>query len=139
MSLVKTISESYNNTVCIIDHNEASMEFVRPVTNCKAMCEGLTEVPRFESITREEFLKNYAYTGRPLVVTGGTRNWTAMKVFNFNYFKKLYTKYEDAFDVQEQGSCQFFAYKTEFGSLEDVFLMSKKRAALKGKPWYIGW
>ena len=62
-----------------------------------------------------------------------------MDVFNFNYFKKLYNKYEDAYDVQEQGSCQFFAYKTDFGSLEDVFLMSKRRAALKGKPWYIGW
>lgn len=139
LTMRNEISESFNKSACFIDHSEASLEFVRPVTNCAAMCEGLTEVPRFDSITRDEFLKDFAYTGRPLVVTGATRNWTAMDVFNFNYFKKLYNKYEDAYDVQEQGSCQFFAYKTDFGSLEDVFLMSKRRAALKGKPWYIGW
>ena len=131
--------KSYNKTFCIIDHNEASLEFVRPIANCAAMCEGLTEVPRFDSISREEFVKSYAYTGRPLVVTGGTKNWTAMKIFSFKYFKKLYEKYTDAYDVQDESSCQFFGYKTEFQNLEHVFEMGKKRAALKGQPWYIGW
>ena len=61
-----------------------------------------------------------------------------MNVFSFKYFKNLYDKYEDAYEVQET-SCQFFPYKTNFGSLEEVFLMGKRRAAFKGKPWYIGW
>lgn len=139
LTLKSDFLHSYNSSFCIIDHNEASLEFVRPVTNCTAMCAGLTDVPRFDSISREAFINDFAYSGRPLVVTGGTKNWTAMKVFNFDYFKNLYGKYEDAYDVQEEGSCQFFAYKTEFGSLEDVFRMSKRRANLKGKPWYIGW
>ncbi len=67
-----------------------------------------------------------------------TKNWTAFNVFNFKYFKKLYGSYDDAYDIQEQ-SCQFFPYKTRFSTLEDVFLMSKKRSALKGRRWYIGW
>lgn len=139
MKLKNDILQSYNSSTCIIDHNEASLEFLRPMTNCAAMCNGLTEVPRFDSITREEFIKTYAYTGRPIVVTGGTRNWTAMKVFSFNYFKNLYQKYDGALDEQDQGGCQFFPYKTEFHSLEEAFQMGRRRASLEGKPWYIGW
>ena len=96
------------------------------------------QVPRLESITREDFISKYAYSGRPLVVTGVTKNWTALNVFSFKYFKKLYNSFEDAFDVQDS-NCQFFGYKTNFQGLEQVFGMSKQRAALKGKPWYIGW
>ena len=137
--LIKKFQQSYQSTVCLVDHTEVSLEFMRPVTNCTAMCKGMKEVPRLSSITQEEFLKTYAYTGRPLVVTGATANWTALNTFSFDYFKKLYEKYEDAYDVQEEGSCQFFPYKTNFAGLEDVFGMSKKRATLKGKKWYVGW
>lgn len=130
--------EGYNASFCLVDHSQTSLEFVRPVADCQKMCAGMKEVPRLESISREEFIKDYAYSGRPLVVTGATKNWTAMNVFSFKYFKKLYGKYDDAYEVQDT-SCQFFGYKTNFGSLEEVFLMSKRRAAFKGKSWYIGW
>lgn len=135
----KDINESFSKSVsCLIDQSEASLEFVRPLSNCTAMCAGMKEVPRLESITREDFISKYAYSGRPLVVTGVTKNWTALNVFSFKYFKKLYNSFEDAFDVQDS-NCQFFGYKTNFQGLEQVFGMSKQRAALKGKPWYIGW
>eukprot|EP00794_Sanderia_malayensis_P009010 gene9010-9974_t len=126
------------STSCAVDQVEASLEFTRPLSNCALMCEGLTEVPRYETITQKEFLERFAYTGRPLVVTGMTKNWTALQVFNFEYLKKLYSSFDDAFDVQDE-NCQFFPYKTNFGSLEDAFKMSKKNSQLKGKTWYIGW
>ena len=38
-------------------------------------------------------------------------------------------------------NCQFFPYKTDFHSLQEVFNMSDDRAQLKdgAEPWYIGW
>ncbi|CAK9814733.1 hypothetical protein ANTPLA_LOCUS8320 [Anthophora plagiata] len=41
----------------------------------------------------------------------------------------------------EDANCQFFPYKTEFKSLQDVFDMNADRSSLeKGtKPWYVGW
>lgn len=60
-------------------------------------------------------------------------NWTATTVFSFTFFKSLYDG--------EDANCQFFPYKTEFKSLQDVFDMSASRSLLeKGtKPWYVGW
>ena len=46
---------------------------------------------------------------------------------------------DDALREFDEKPCQFFAYKTNFRTLEDVFSMSKKRAALKKDQWYVGW
>lgn len=66
-------------------------------------------------------------------------NWTAPKVFDFNFFKKLYLDNDRRSGRKK--NCQFFPYKTEFRSLNEVFRMDPLRANYsKGtKPWYIGW
>ncbi|CAL7940419.1 unnamed protein product [Xylocopa violacea] len=76
---------------------------------------------------------SYAYSGRPVVVTDAMANWTATTKFSFAFFKSLYDG--------EDANCQFFPYKTEFKSLQDVFEMSESRASLEEgtKPWYVGW
>lgn len=79
------------------------------------------------------FANSYAYSGKPVVITDAMMNWTAPKVFSFSFLKTLYHG--------EDANCQFFPYKTEFHSLQDVFDMSDSRATMaKGtKPWYVGW
>ena len=72
------------------------------------------------------------------MVKGGAGNWSALNMFSYKYFKLLYNKL-DALKENDDLGCQFFPYKTNFASLEDVFKMSKKRAALKKDQWYIGW
>ena len=52
-------------------------------------------------------------------------------------YKQVYD--DKALDEFDSKPCQFFAYKTNFGTLEDVFKMSKIRAALKKDQWYVGW
>jgi hypothetical protein len=89
-------------------------------------------------MTREYFMKHHAYTGIPVLVKGGAANWTAVEVFSYKYLKKLYTNMK-ALEAFVEQKCQFFAYKTNFRTLADVFSMSKKRAALKKDQWYIGW
>lgn len=76
---------------------------------------------------------SYAYSGKPVVISDAMANWTAPMVFSFSFFKTLYDG--------EEASCQFFPYKTEFRSLQDVFDMSADRAMMeKGTaPWYVGW
>ena len=80
----------------------------------------------------------YAYTGKPVVIIDGMKNWTAQNVFDFEFFKKIYT---ERMGEWSQHNCQFFPYKTEFKHLGQVFNMSKERAyLLKGtEPWYVGW
>ena len=82
----------------------------------------------------------FSPTGVPVVVTDGTKNWTAPEVFNFKFFKGIYKNNSPALDNYDD-KCQFFPYRTNFNSLRDVFNMSDERAQLKDgtKPWYIGW
>lgn len=87
----------------------------------------------YAQLRAARFAISYAYSGKPVVITDAMTNWTAPKVFSFSFFKTLY-RGQDA-------NCQFFPYKTEFQSLQDVFDMSASRATMeKGtKPWYVGW
>ena len=89
-------------------------------------------------MTQEYFLKHHAYTGRPVLIKGAVSNWTALKVFSYKYFKKLYSKLE-ALEENEELGCQFFSYKTNLYSLKQLFSMSKKRSELKKDQWYVGW
>lgn len=123
---------------CVIPNNYFIWEATRPVTDCR-MCENVTEVLSLRNISRDEFTE-FAYTSRPLVVRNSAAHWPAMKVFNFNYFKKLFESVEGSYESVEE-ECQFLTFKTEFLSLKDVFNMSRGRLenAVGEKPWYIGW
>lgn len=122
---------------CLVSHGGATIELTRPVAKCN-ICKGITEVPVFYNMTKEYFVKHHAYSGIPVLIKKGTGNWTALSVFSYKYFKKLYTKTKslDEFDEKE---CQFFGYKTNLRTLKHVFTMSKKRSELKKDQWYIGW
>lgn len=73
-----------------------------------------------------------------VVVTDATKNWTALEVFSFEYFKEIYEKNDPH---RKTLDCQFFPYKTNFTSLFDAFNMPKERVESKPgtEPWYFGW
>ena len=133
----------------------------RPIESCE-MCSNLNEIQRVENISKEDFLNDYAYTGVPVVITGAISNWTALKVFNFNFLKDLYTKREEkptknspnmntmenVFNsivstreevTQEKDVCQFFPYKTKFRDLSEVFKLQMSDENEWPHPWYVGW
>lgn len=124
---------------CLLDLREKILDFFRPVTNCD-ICRNLHEVDRVANITPEEFEAKYAYTGRPVVITDGAKNWSAPEVFSFKYFKELYPEGSPVLKNMKE-NCQFFPYKTSFQNLGEVFEMSEARANLQDgqSPWYIGW
>ena len=115
----------------------------RPPEACD-YCKDIDSVPRLSNLHPDEFEAEFAYSGRPVVVTDATTNWTALevaskyikscskniskiliKVFNFWYFKNVY-------EMQDQRKktlkCQFFPYKTAFKNLFEAFNMKKERA-----------
>lgn len=61
--------EDWINSPCLLNHNEITEEFTRPLYNCE-LCKGLKNVTRVANISAQEFLVKYAYSSVPLVVTG---------------------------------------------------------------------
>ena len=123
--------------ICVIPYPEIILDMFRPPVEC-AICEDVHQVDRVSLLSREEFVRKYAYTSRPVVITDGTKDWTASQHFSFDYFKSIYGP-ESPVLLSEDQKCQFFPYKTNFKSLQEVFNMSKEDANMKGNPWYIGW
>ena len=133
-TFLRDLGEEY----CLIDHTLSSLEVSRPIANC-SMCQDLSSVPKVENISQEEFLTHYAYTGVPLVVTNATAEWTAFKVFDFKFLKKLYNMSKTGRAGEVNEGCQFFPYLTNFKSLRELFEMSDSRAELQEDQWYVGW
>ena len=123
---------------CLIDHTLSTLEISRPIANC-SMCKDLKSVPRVENISQGEFLVYHAYTGVPLVVTNVTSKWTAFKVFDFKFLKKLYNISKSGRPGEVNEGCQFFPYLTNFKNLRELFEMSESRAELQEDQWYVGW
>lgn len=133
----KNFLRDLQDEYCLIDHTLSSLEVSRPITNC-SMCRSLTSVPRVKNISQREFRMHYAYTGVPLVVTNATKKWSAFKVIDFQFLRKLYNMSKSNLGEVNEG-CQFFPYLTNFKNLKEVFEMSEKRAALREDQWYVGW
>jgi hypothetical protein len=140
----KTITESwfygYNmeKERCLIMGRE-SLDIARPPVDC-GICIGIKDVDRVSNLTPDTFEDKYAYSGRPVVITDGTKSWTAIKTFTFEFFKNIYA-HDSPVLLNVEENCQFFPYKTTFESLGEVFNMSSDRAHMKdgSKPWYVGW
>lgn len=125
---------------CAVEIFDFVQEMSRPPVKSCDFCRNVKSVKRVENISPEQFEKLYAYSGRPVVVKDGTKNWTASQHFSYQFLKTVYSKNSTALrNVEEH--CQFFPYKSKFKNLEEVFEMSDDRAYMKDKssPWYIGW
>ena len=84
------------------------------------------------------FLRQYAYTGHPVVVKNVAANWTAKETFNFDFFRELYFSLDSPVLDNLDKDCQFFAWDFhEFEDMDQVFNMDYNRASLVGNytPW----
>ena len=124
---------------CLFEASDYLAEVFRPPTSCD-FCQGLRKIEKVEKISPERFEAVYAYSARPVVVTDGTKNWTAPNVFSYQFFRDMYSEGSPALENVER-DCQFFPYRTNFSNLQEVFEMSEDRALMKdgAEPWYIGW
>lgn len=133
-------SMGYNDEEqCFLENYEFLSDMLRPVVDC-TICQDIRIVDRVSNLSHSEFMAKYAFTGRPVVVTDGTKDWSASDHFNFQFFKKLYKRNSPNLSGEGGEECQFFPYRTDFETLGDVFQMpAEMRDGVSGKPWYIGW
>ena len=124
---------------CLIMNREGFGDLARPPVDC-GICSGIKDIDRVSNLKPDSFEDQYAYSGRPVVITDGMSAWTASETFSFMFFKSIYASDSPVLQNVEQ-NCQFFPYKTAFESLGEVFNMSSDRADMKdgSKPWYVGW
>lgn len=124
---------------CLFNNIERISSIFRPPVSCE-FCMNLTHIDRVSNLTPSLFEELYAYSGRPVVVVDGAKNWTAPATFSFEFFKGIYG--DDSPALEGKGyNCQFFPYQTEFLNLAEVFQMDPERIKNSdhSKPWYIGW
>lgn len=102
------------------------------------MCIDVQAVDKVKNISQNEFGLRYSSRMKPVVVVDGTRDWSPIKTFNFDFFKSLY---QNNYSDSSKDECQFFPYKTEFKSLKEALNMSSERSRLQpgSEGWYIGW
>ncbi|XP_022906812.1 uncharacterized protein [Onthophagus taurus] len=123
---------------CFLEFPFDTTKVFRGPVNCD-ICINVTTVDKINNVSPDDFDKNYASIGKPVVITDGTKGWKAVDYFSFDFFKDLYQSTGNFADIKLE--CQFFPYKTEFKSLSDVLNMNPERARFEpgSKPWYIGW
>uniref|UniRef100_A0A1I8GHS9 Cupin_8 domain-containing protein n=1 Tax=Macrostomum lignano TaxID=282301 RepID=A0A1I8GHS9_9PLAT len=132
-SVTDFVSDTLNQR-CLLSAEDFIMEMSRAPVNC-GMCKDMREMPVEYNMTRELFLKKYAYTARPVLIKNVVKDWRALQNFSLDFFKNLYDSKPDSYKVQDDAG-QFFAYKTEFGTLREALHMSEER---RQKDWYFGW
>ncbi|XP_016970595.1 uncharacterized protein LOC108038328 [Drosophila rhopaloa] len=134
---VKYYYEEMQGKNCALSVPRPLRYALRPPESCD-FCANIVKVPRLENINPQEFEKNFAYSAAPVIVSDATKNWTAVSLFNYWYFRDVYGK---ANHKQHIRDCQFLPYKTGFLDIYDALDMPENRVELKPgeKPWYFGW
>lgn len=122
---------------CLLVEVSPFGEVVNPMVNCD-ICEGVTGAPRLRNLSRDDFMRNYAYTSRPILVEGAVLNWSAVEVFSYDFFKELYMSRPESLE-EDNSRGQFFAYSSNIGSLQDLFSLPSEVASMQSEKWYIGW
>ena len=131
------LSELLSDSPCLIYQPLPFSEFLQPIADC-SVCEGIVEAPRIVNLSREEFVRKYAYSSRPIVVAGAALEWSAIEVFSYEYFKELYHRFPEAIE-SDTNTGQFFFYSSNIRDLQELFELSSERASMATEKWYIGW
>ena len=122
---------------CLLIELSPFGEAVTPIVDC-AICEGVTSAPRLTNLSMDDFIRNYAYTSKPILVEGAVSNWSAVKVFSYDYFKSLYMQAPESLE-EDNDKGQFFAYGSNIRDLKELFSLPSEVATMATEKWYIGW
>ncbi|KAL8585751.1 hypothetical protein ACOMHN_040533 [Nucella lapillus] len=124
---------------CVFRASQSLADVFRPPVDCD-FCKNVSEAIRLNDVRPEDFEALYAYSGGPVVVEDGMKNWSALDTFSFEFFQGVYGEGSSALK-NVHSRCQFFPYKTKFRGLGEVLAMPAERAHMKdgSKPWYVGW
>lgn len=133
------VMKSFRETRCLLPNNYLVWEFTRSVSNCD-YCRDVEAPLILRNLTKEEFLRSYSYSSRPMIMKSAARDWPARDKYDLEFFRGLYESVEGAYESLEE-ECQFLRFKSDFANLREVFAMSEARYAYRvgEQPWYVGW
>ena len=123
-----------SGSFCVVPMPMVIAGMMTPPANCD-VCQGVKGAPRLVNPSRKEFVLHHAHTSRPIVVVGAALNWSAVEVFSYEYFRRIYQRFPDAIDSDGQ----FFSYSSNIQNLKELFELSSERATMTSERWYIGW
>lgn len=132
--VVNVFSTFFENEECIVSNsNVYSNLFLSPI-DC-SFCQGSSgDVLKIKIVNNDEFEDLYAYSGVPVVVTDATSHWKAMKDFNIDFFRSLYS------NDSVSNNCQFFSYESKFGNLSQALHPQNfPNSTSDRQSWYFGW
>ena len=135
--LAYPVYKAFTGSPCLVSEVFPLSEAVIPFVDC-GMCEGVTGAPRLTNLTQEEFIRNYAYKSKPILVVGAARDWPALGLFSYDYFKNLYLSRPGALEGDDSQG-QFFSYSSNINGLNELFSLPSEVATMSKEKWYIGW
>lgn len=137
MTIVYYNYDLFTDDTCALLMPNSITKVLRHPESCD-FCRNVHKVSRVENISPDEFEYKFAYDARPVIITDAMKNWTAMSIFDFWYFKDIY---ENVRKNKKKWNCQFFPYKTDVKSLHEALSIPKERVNYEPgtKPWYFGW
>lgn len=103
----------FTSDSCLIEMPQQLAMAFRPTEDCD-FCRNVTEVQRVSNISPKEFEERFAYNAVPVIVIDATVDWSALNVFDYWYFQRVY---ETAYDDSERTNCQFFPVRLFFDFL----------------------
>ncbi|MEH2405968.1 cupin-like domain-containing protein [Nostoc sp.] len=59
-------------------------------TKCKLVWMPIDSVERRSNLSYDEFVKEYAFVGKPVIITDAMKDWTAMTKWTFDFFRSKY-------------------------------------------------
>uniref|UniRef100_A0A1I8F8H3 JmjC domain-containing protein n=1 Tax=Macrostomum lignano TaxID=282301 RepID=A0A1I8F8H3_9PLAT len=122
------VSDTLNQR-CLLSAEDFIMEMSRAPVNC-GMCKDMREMPVEYNMTRELFLKKYAYT--PVLSSSKTWSKTGAPCRTSAWTSQEPVRLEAGLVQGQDDAGQFFAYKTEFGTLREALHMSEERRRRTG-------
>lgn len=82
----------------------------------------LTEIPRVDNLSGEEFVRDYLRTNRPVVISDGARDWTATQTWSFEYFRGLNSDFtitlEEGNVMQEKTTFRSVSFREYLNEIE---------------------
>ncbi len=122
---------------CLVPQIFPFPEVLRPIADC-SVCGNVSTAPRLTNLSRHDFVRQYAYNSKPILVVGAALEWPAVSVFSYEYFRELYLNTPEAIE-SDTSSGQFFSYSSAIKSLRQLFELPRERASMATEKWYIGW
>lgn len=119
---------------CLVDQFIAG-HWSLPRADCQRVCVGIDKVIEFNSsdFTQTNFMENYSYTSKPLLIKGAASSWPATNIFSSDYFKQLYQKWPEAIDRDTHNGL-YATYKSRMHNIKQFLQNSSSE-----KDWYISW